>query len=83
MNLKDFIKIAEYSSLNWKGKFSQYEVEEYAKLLYGDFLCCTRNHQVSSSILSLCENLAENIKNMPTLEDPKFWLKQISASLGI
>lgn len=83
MVLHDFVSIATYGNANWNGKFSQQEVEAYAKDLYADFLCSIENHQVSSSILSLCENLAEDIKNMPTLEDPKFWLKQISASLGI
>ena len=83
MRLSDFISIANYGNTNWNGKFSQQEVKAYAKDLYADFLFSKENNCVATSIETLCNNLAEDLRNVPTAAEPSKWLCTIKEELNI
>lgn len=83
MNLKDFLRIAEYGNEMWKGSFTQEEVKENAEIYYADFQYSKENDTISETIKSLCRNLADDVREMPDLEEPKQWLYQIASELGL
>lgn len=83
MELKDFLQIAEYGNANWKGSFTQEEVRENAEIYYADFQYSKENEIISETIKTLCSNLADDVREMPDLEEPKQWLYQIASELGL
>lgn len=83
MKLADFLRIAEYGNANWKGSFTTEEVKENAEIYYADFLYSKANDTISETIKSLCKNLADDVREMPDLEEPKQWLYQIASKLGL
>lgn len=83
MKLTDFLQIAKYANENWKGSFTPEEVEENAEIYYADFKWSKENGTISETIKSLCRNLADDIREMPDLEEPKQWLYQIASELGL
>ena len=83
MEYEDFLRIAEYGNTNWKGSFTQEEVKQNAEIYYADFLYSKRNETVSESIKSLCKNLADDVREMSDLEEPKHWLYQIASELNL
>ena len=83
MKLADFLRIAEYGNEMWKGAFSPKEVKENAEIYYADFLWSKANDVIAESIKSLCRNLAEDVREMPDLEEPKQWLYQIADELSL
>ena len=82
MKYDDFLRIAEYGNENWKGSFTPEEVIENAQIYHANFLWSKEHNKVSETIKSLCKNLAEDVKAMPDLEQPKQWLLQIETELG-
>ena len=83
MTKKDFLRIAEYGNANWKGSFTTEEVKENAEIYYADFLYSKANDTISETIKSLCKNLADDVREMPDLEEPKQWLYQIASELSL
>ena len=83
MTKKDFLRIAEYANENWKGSFTQSEIKENAEIYYADFKWSKENDTISETIKTLCRNLADDVKAMPDLEEPKQWLYQIASELGL
>ncbi len=83
MELKDFLRIAEYGNANWKGSFTQEEVKQNANIYYADFLWSKENETISETIKVLCKNLTDDIREMPNLKEPKQWLYQIASELGL
>lgn len=83
MKLNDFLQIAEYGNANWKGSFTPEEVRQNAEIYYADFQWSKANDEIAESIKSLCRNLAEDLKAIPDLEEPKRWLYQIASELGL
>lgn len=83
MKLEDFLRIAEYGNAVWKGSFTPEEVRKNAEIYYADFLWSKENETISESIKSLCRNLADDLKAMPDLEEPKQWVYQIASELGL
>lgn len=84
MKQKDFLRIAEYANENWaKGSFTQSEVKENAEIYYADFLYSKRNETISETVQSLCKNLADDLKSMPDLEEPRQWLYQMASELNL
>ena len=83
MTQKDFLRIAEYANANWKGSFTQSEIKENAEIYYADFKWSKANDTISETIKTLCRNLADDVKAMPDLEEPKQWLYQIASELGL
>ena len=83
MKLKDFLRIAEYGNENWKGSFSPTEIKENAEIYYADFLWSKENGEVADSIMSLCRNLADDVRENPDWTEPKQWLYQIASELNM
>lgn len=83
MTQKDFLRIAEYGNANWKGSFTTEEVKQNAEIYYADFQYSKENDTISETIKSLCKNLADDVREMPDLEEPKQWLYQIASELGL
>ena len=83
MKLTDFLRIAEYGNTNWKGSFTNEEVRENAEIYYADFQYSKENDTISETIKSLCRNLAEDVRGMPDLKEPKKWLYQIASELNL
>lgn len=83
MKLEDFLRIAEYGNEMWKGSFTPEEVRENAEIYYADFQYSKTNDTISETIKSLCRNLADDVREMPGLEEPKQWLYQIAYKLGL
>lgn len=83
MTKKDFLRIAEYANEKWKGSFTQSEIKENAEIYYADFKWSKANNIISETIKTLCRNLADDVKAMPDLEEPKQWLYQIASGLGL
>ena len=83
MNYADFYDIATYGNEMWKGSFTQEEVQQNAESYYADFLWSKENDTISETIKSLAKNLADDIKAMPDLEEPRQWLYQIASELGL
>ncbi len=78
-----FLQIAEYGNENWKGNFTPEEVRQNAETYYADFLWSKKNGTVSETIKTLVKNLAEDVREMPDLEEPKQWLYRIASELGL
>lgn len=83
MKLEDFLRIAEYGNANWKGSFTTEEVKQNAEIYYADFLYSKENDTISETIKTLAKNLADDVREMPDLEEPKQWLYQIVSELGL
>lgn len=83
MTQDDFLRIAEYGNANWKGSFTPEEVRENAEIYYADFLWSKANDIISETIKTLAKNLAEDVREMPDLEEPKQWLYQIASELNL
>ena len=83
MEYEDFLRIAEYGNTNWKGSFTTQEVRRNAEIYFADFLWSKANDTISETIKSLCRNLADDLKAMPDLEEPKHWLYQMADELGL
>lgn len=83
MKYEDFLRIAEYGNENWKGCYTEEEVKQNAENYYIDYQWSIENDTISETIKVLCENLAEDAKLMPDLEEPKKWLNQIAEGLGL
>lgn len=83
MKLEDFLRIAEYGNAVWKGSFTPEEVKENAEIYYADFQYSKENDTISETIKSLCKNLAEDVREMLDLEEPKQWLYQIASELNL
>ena len=83
MGFMDFYDIALYGNEMWKGSFTPEEVKQNAEIYYADFLWSKANDTISETIKSLVKNLADDIKAMPDLEEPKQWLYQIASELGL
>ena len=84
INYEFFQEIAQYANANWaKGSFTQEEVRENAEIYYADFQYSKENDEIAESIKSLCRNLAEDLKAIPDLEEPKQWLYQIASELDL
>lgn len=83
MTKKDFLRIAEYGNANWKGSFTPEEVKENAEIYYADFQYSKANDIISETIKTLVKNLADDVREMPDLEEPKQWLYQIATELGL
>lgn len=83
LEYEDFYDIAVYASENWKGNFTPKEIAVYAYRYYADFQWSKENDTISETIKSLAKNLADDLKAMPDLEEPKRWLYQIASELGL
>ena len=83
MTYEDFLRIAEYGNKNWKGSFTKEEVEQNAEIYYADFLWSKENETISETIKTLAKNLADDVREMPDLEEPKQWVYQIAEELGL
>lgn len=83
MKPTDFLRIAEYGNANWKGSFTTEEVRQNAEDYFADFQYSKENDTISETIKSLCKNLADDVREMPDLEEPKQWLYQIASELGL
>ena len=83
MNYADFYDIATYGNEMWKGSFTTEEVQQNAESYYADFLWSKENDIISETIKWLAKNLADDIKAMPDLEEPKQWLYTIASELGL
>ena len=83
MKLSDFIAIAEYGNEMWNGSFTTEEVRENAEIYYADLLWSKENGIIAESIKSLCRNLADDLKCMSDLEQPREWLYKIAEELGL
>lgn len=83
MTYGDFLRIAEYGNANWKANFTEREITENAVMLFEDFQWSIENETISESIKMLCKNLAEDVREMPDLEEPKKWLNQIAEELNL
>lgn len=82
MKYEDFLRIAEYANANWKGSFTKEEIEQNAEIYYADYQWSIENDTISETIKTLCKNLAEDVREMPDLEEPRKWLNQIAEELG-
>lgn len=82
MSYEDFLRIAEYGNANWKGNFTKEEIEQNAEIYYADYQWSIKNNTISETIRTLCKNLAEDVREMPDLEEPRKWLNQIAEELG-
>ena len=79
-----FMEIVEYANENWaKGSFTDDEKRYIADIYYSDIVWSKENDIVADSIKSLCRNLAEDLKEMPDLEEPAEWLREIASELGL
>lgn len=83
MELEDFLRIAGYGNEMWKGSFTSEEVRENAEIYYADFQYSKANDTISETIKTLAKNLADDVREMPDLEEPKQWLYQIASELGL
>lgn len=83
MKYEDFLRIAEYANENWKANLTEREITENAVMLFEDYQWSIENDTISESIKTLCKNLAEDVREMPDLEEPKKWLNQIAEGLGL
>ena len=83
MEYGDFYDIAVYANKNWKGTSSERETACYAYDYYTDFLWSKENEEIAHDIKVLCKNLAEDLKAMPNLEEPKQQLYQIASELNL
>lgn len=87
MELKDFLRIAEYGNANWKGSFTTDEIKENASIYYADFQWSKENETISETIKFLAKNLAEDLKGIPETdadyEQVKQWLYQMAEELGL
>ncbi len=79
----DFYDIAEYGNKNWKGSFTQKEIASNAYDYLCEFQWSMENEIVSETIKTLCKNLAEDVRLMPDLEEPRKWINQIAEGLGL
>ena len=82
MKYVDFYDIAAYASEHWRGKFTPKEIACHAYNLYAAFEWSKANKKTASIIKSLCENLEEDVVNMPNNEDVKIWIKHIQEELN-
>lgn len=83
MTYEDFLRIAEYGNKNWKGSFTKKEIEQNAEIYYADFLWSKANETISETIKTFAKNLADDVREMPDLEEPKQWVYQIAEELGL
>lgn len=83
MKYEDFLRIAEYANENWKANLTEREITENAVMLFEDYQWSIENDTISESIKTLCKNLAEDVREMPDLEEPRSWLNQIAEGLGL
>ena len=83
LEYENFYDIATYASENWKGNFTPKEIAIYAYRYYADFLWSKENETISETIKSLAKNLSDDIKAMPDLEEPKYWLYRIASELNL
>ena len=60
MELKDFLQIAEYGNIAWKGSFTKEEVEENGYEYYHEFRWSKRNQEPSFVITELISLLKED-----------------------
>ena len=63
-------------------KLSAKEIACHAYNLYAAFEWSKANKKTASIIKSLCENLEEDVVNMPNNEDVKIWIKHIQEELN-
>ena len=60
MTQKDFLQIAKYANENWKGSFTQEEVERNAQIYWADFEWSKENGRPSFIIKELINLLKED-----------------------
>ena len=78
MEFLDFYNIAEYGNKQWKGAYSQKEVEQNAYDYYTDFLACLDEGQLTPVIKELARLLADDGS-----DEAKYWLFMIACSLNL
>lgn len=57
----DFLCIAEYGNINWKGNFTEMEVIENADIYFNDCIYSIEHGKPTSTMVSLCELLVEDM----------------------
>lgn len=62
MELHDFLRIAEYGNANWKGSFTQKEIQQNAKDYYAEWKCSKEQGKATPIMEELCKLLIEDIE---------------------
>lgn len=78
MKKEDFIKIAEYGNINWKGFFSEEEIKENADIYWFEFEWAKKNHSTCDVINSLLSLLDED-----NTDESINWATQIRRELDL
>lgn len=79
----DFYDIAVYGNENWKGNFTKKQIACNAYDYYSDFEWSKANDEIAHNIKLLCKNLADDLREMPDLEEPREWLYRIAEELDL
>ena len=62
MELKDFLRIAEYGNANWKGSFTPEEVKQNAEDYFAEWKYSKEQGKATHTMEELCKLLIEDIK---------------------
>lgn len=57
----DFEKIIRYTSVAWRGFFTEEELQENTENIYADYLASKRDKYVNDTMQVMCENMAEDM----------------------
>lgn len=60
MKLKDFLRIAEYGNIAWKGSFTKEEVKQNAEDYYAEFNYSKTQGKLTYTMEELCKLLKED-----------------------
>ena len=60
MELKDFLRIAEYGNANWKGSFTEEEVRQNAEDYYAEWKASKEKGKATHTMEELCKLLIED-----------------------
>lgn len=58
---ENFKAIVDYTSVAWKGFFSDEEKQDYTEVFYEDYLWSLENGTLSDNLVSLCEMMLEDL----------------------
>lgn len=83
MTYGDFYDIAEYGNKNWKGDFSPKEIACNAYDYFSEYIISKVNDKLTSAIISLLENLDEDILCDKDNEEAKKYANLIREGLGL
>lgn len=62
MKYADFLRIAEYGNVNWKGSFTKEEVEQNAKDYYAEWEYSQKQGKATHTMEELCKLLIDDIE---------------------